>query len=125
MLRGSIPGADWGTARTFGYKIGDGGWQYKKDIDWPDPSNYSYPEPPEVTFDWLPDQSIEFGLWQRGHVWDSKIIGQAADKGPLAIWKAQNRGMIKQDDREFDYEIVDCPGPPRRKDLSKALPALH
>ena len=123
LIRGHAP-PNWGTARTFALKIDSGSWQKHDNLDWISGESNEYSVSTKFSFEWSPSQKIRFALWEPA-TWvldhDSMMADSQDVGGPLAVWQINAHGSIAAEGRSLEFEIVDCPGPPRKKELLNAL----
>lgn len=120
LVSGSSKKTNWGTGRLVSIGSDDEkiGWTDSVAHSWAKPTAHTYPrtKASQLHIKWEPDKPLGVKLrGEEGYVWGRYEMITKTDqfRGPLALWRMHNAGMVEQDGFVLKFEVLDCPGPPR------------
>lgn len=123
-LRSGTAPEGWGVWRYVGV-LGRDDWVYSGDHKWDSPTRHVYPQSgpvPEISFLWSMGNPTGVCLYgeRRWGTFGLKrsllISGESSGssfEGPLAVWRMHHAGQAKEGKFKLEFDVVDCPGPPR------------
>lgn len=115
---------DWGLQRQlYVYAGGTTGYDAHQ---WQKPNSFTYTSK-SIPFTHKPGAPVRL-VFEGGRIW-SRIgtycpnLIDGTFQGPLPLWRAHQQGSIGPENGNIlEFEVVNCPGPPRKPSVMKSLP---